>query len=294
MKQITIISGKGGTGKTVIAASLAALAKNAGFADCDVDAADLHLLLNPEIKERHEFKSGLTAFINKELCTNCGKCREICRFSAISGPTSGGDIVNGDFKVDDISCEGCAFCSFICPADAIEMKEEVCGEWFISETRFGPLVHAKLGIAKENSGKLVSLVRQKAKEVAKNKGYEWIIIDGSPGTGCPVIASITEVDCALVVTEPTLSGLHDADRVIKVASHFKVPVKLVINKYDLNEEMAEKIERYCKQNNIEVIGKIPFDRLVVEAMVNGKTIIEYASNKVTECISGIWESLKKV
>ena len=282
MKQITIISGKGGTGKTVITASFAALAKNASFADCDVDAADLHLLLEPKIKERHEFRSGLTAFINKELCTQCGKCREVCRC----------DVVSDDFNIDDIFCEGCAFCSFICPAGAIEMREEVCGEWFISGTRFGPLVHAKLGVAKENSGKLVSLVRQKAKEIAQRQGHKWIVIDGSPGIGCPVIASISGVDYALIVTEPTLSGLHDADRVIKVAKHFNVPAKLIVNKYDLNKNVTRQIEEYCKQHSIELIGKIPFDKSVVEALVKGKTIIEYADNEVTKSIVNIWERLK--
>jgi len=282
MKQITIISGKGGTGKTVIAASFAGLAKDASFADCDVDAADLHLLLEPKIKENHEFRSGLTAFVNKELCTQCGKCREVCRFDAI----------DDNFDVDDISCEGCAFCSFVCPEGAIEMKEEVCGEWFISDTRFGPLVHAKLGVAKENSGKLVSLVRQKAKEVAQRRGHKWIVIDGSPGIGCPVIASITGVDYVLVVTEPTLSGLHDADRVIKVVGHFSIPLGLVINKYDLNIEMAEKIENYCSDNKVELIGRISFDKSVVEAMVEGKTIVEYNCKKTKNEIENVWNKLK--
>jgi len=282
MKQIVIISGKGGTGKTVVTASFAALAKNSVFADCDVDAADLHLLLQPEIKQRHEFKSGVVAFINQELCTQCGECRRVCRFDAI------GD----DFKVDDISCEGCAFCKFICPQTAIEMREEICGEWFISDTRFGPLVHAKLGVAKENSGKLVSLVREKAKEIAQKQNSKWIIIDGSPGIGCPVIASITGADCALVVTEPTLSGLHDADRVIKVAKHFNIPLRLVINKYDLNPEMTEKIENYCNDNKVEVSGKISFDKSVVKAIVEGKTIVEYNCKKAKNEIENIWDKLK--
>jgi len=263
MKQIVIISGKGGTGKTVIAGAFAALAKNKVLADCDVDAADLHLLLQPDIKERHVFKSGVTAFINKELCTQCGRCIELCRFNAI----------RKDFIVDPVACEGCAFCSFACPAKAIEMRENTSGEWFVSRTRFGDMVHAALGIAEENSGKLVALVRQKAKEIAENKNYTRVIIDGSPGIGCPVIASITGVDCALIVTEPTLSGLHDADRVIGVSRHFGIPAKLVVNKYDLNVEMTNKIEEYCTDKNIELIGKIPFDKSVVEAMVQGKTII---------------------
>ncbi len=193
MKQIVVISGKGGTGKTVITASLAALARSKVMADCDVDAADLHLLLNPKIKEKHEFRSGKTAIIDKKLCQQCGKCIAACRFNAISE----------DFTVDPVSCEGCGFCSHICPAEAIEMRENISGEWFISDTRFGPLVHARLGIAEENSGKLVTLVRQKAKESAENRGLDWVIIDGAPGIGCPVIASLSGVDCALVVTEPT-------------------------------------------------------------------------------------------
>lgn len=284
MKQIVAISGKGGTGKTVITGALAALAKKRVVADCDVDAADLHLLLKPTIKERHIFKSGLRAIIDKRKCVECGKCIEICRFSAI----------NKEFVVDPISCEGCAFCSHICPADAIKMEENETGEWFISDTRFGTLVHARLGIAEENSGKLVSLVRQKAKEIAEKQSCGWVIIDGAPGIGCPVIASISGVDCALVVTEPTLSGLHDADRVIGVARHFGIPVKLVINKYDLNFDMTEKIEKYCKDNNIELIGKIGFDRSIVKAMVEGKTIVEYPEGKTKGEITRIWKRLSRM
>ena len=216
MKEIVIISGKGGTGKTVITGAFAALAKNKVIADCDVDAADLHLLLDPKIEESHIFKSGFTAFTNKKYCNGCGTCSTVCRF----------DAVKEDFSIDPISCEGCAFCSLACPEDAIEMKLNISGKWFISQTRLGPLVHAKLGIAEENSGKLVSLVRKKAKEIAEDKNYKWVIIDGSPGIGCPVIASITGVDCAVVVIEPTLSGLHDAERVIDVTKHFNIPAKV--------------------------------------------------------------------
>jgi MinD superfamily P-loop ATPase len=281
MKQIVVISGKGGTGKTVITGAFATLAKNKVMADCDVDAADLHLLLKPKIKERHEFKSGLVASIDKKICQQCGKCIAVCRFNAISD----------DFVVDPISCEGCAFCSHICPVGAIKMKENLAGEWFISETRFGPMVHAKLGVAEENSGKLVSLVRKQAKELAEKYNLKWIIIDGAPGIGCPVIASLSGVDCALVVTEPTLSGLHDAIRVIDVSKHFGTPIKLVINKYDLNIKMSEEIEKYCSSNGISLIGKISFDKSVVEAMVEGKTILEYKDTKVKEDIIKIWEFL---
>ncbi len=282
MKQIVVISGKGGTGKTVITGALAALAKNKVMADCDVDAADLHLLLQPKIKERHDFKSGLSASIDKKACQKCGKCIAACRFGAISD----------DFVVDPVSCEGCAFCSHICPAGAIKMRENLAGEWFISDTRFGPMVHAKLGIAEENSGKLVSLVRKKAKELAEKDNCDWVIIDGAPGIGCPVIASLSGIDCALVVTEPTLSGLHDASRVIEVARHFKVEARLVINKYDLHPEMSEKIQEYCAQYKVPLVGKVRFDKTVVESMVAAKTIMEYKDTPVKEEIRRIWEKLQ--
>jgi len=283
MKQIVIISGKGGTGKTVITGAFAALARDKVMADCDVDAADLHLILDPEIKQSHVFRSGVTAFTHKELCEGCGVCRTVCRFEA----------VREDFTIDPISCEGCGFCSFACPQNAIEMKIDTSGKWFVSDTRFGPLVHARLGIAEENSGKLVSLVREKAKEIAEEKNYRWVIIDGSPGIGCPVIASITGVDCAVIVIEPTLSGLHDAKRVIDVTRYFNVPVKVIINKYDLNYDMTEKIERWSKDNNIQILGKIIFDKAVVESVVEGKTIIEYSNNQVTKTLSNIWKLLEE-
>lgn len=283
MKQIVIISGKGGTGKTVITGALAFLAENKVMADCDVDAADLHLLLDPVNRERHEFRSGQTAFIDPSLCTRCGECRAICRFDAISG----------DFIVNPIGCEGCAFCSHICPEGAIEMKENISGEWFISDTRFGTMVHARLGIAEENSGKLVSLVRKQAKELAEKENCDWVIIDGAPGIGCPVIASLSGIDCAVVVTEPTLSGLHDAKRVISVASHFNVPTKLIVNKYDLNVDMTGNIETYCKNSNVELVGKIAFDESVVKAMIERKTIMEYEDGNVKEDIVAIWNKLKE-
>ena len=282
MKQIVIISGKGGTGKTVITGALAVLAENKVMADCDVDAADLHLLLEPKIKERHQFKSGLSASIDKKICQECGKCIAACRFGAISD----------DFVIDHIACEGCAFCSHVCPVQAIAIEENISGEWFISETRFGIMVHAKLGIAEENSGKLVSLVRKQAKELAEKNKCDWVIIDGAPGIGCPVIASLSGIDCALVVTEPSLSGLHDASRVIDVAKHFKVSVKLIINKYDLNLQISERIEKYCVDNGIPLIGKVSFDKSVVEAMVEGKTIMEYKDNPVKDEIREVWGKLQ--
>jgi len=282
VKQIVIISGKGGTGKTVITGGFAALAKNKIMVDCDVDAADLHLLLQPDMKERHEFRSGKTAVLNNEKCVKCGKCIEVCRFNAISK----------DFVVNGVSCEGCAFCSFVCPENAIIMEENISGEWFISDTRFGPMVHAKLGIAEENSGKLVSLVRREAKELAEKNNCDWVIIDGAPGIGCPVIASLSGIDCAVVVTEPTLSGLHDADRVISVAKHFGILTKLIVNKYDLNVDMTGRIEEYSRNNNTQLIGKIAFDKSMVKAMVEGKTIIEYPDGKAKKEISEAWRKLQ--
>ncbi|MDD4956817.1 MAG: ATP-binding protein [Candidatus Omnitrophica bacterium] len=284
MKQVVVISGKGGTGKTVITASFAAIARSKVMVDCDVDAADLHLLLDPATRQNGMFKSGKTAEINPEKCVKCGLCRGICRFRAVTA----------DFKVDPISCEGCAFCSFICPEKAIEMKENVTGEWFVSDTRFGPMVHARLGIAEENSGKLVSLVKGKAKEIAEKDGHEWVIVDGSPGIGCPVIASLSGANAAIVVTEPTLSGLHDAKRVVAMARHFNVPVMFIINKYDLNERMADDIRAYCCGEKIDVIARIGFDEDVVKAMVEGKTIIEYAENVTTRAIREAWEAVTSI
>ncbi|MFA6358047.1 MAG: P-loop NTPase [Candidatus Omnitrophota bacterium] len=282
MKQIVVISGKGGTGKTVIAGSFASLAKNKVMVDCDVDAADLHLLLHPAVKERHEFRSGQTAVIDKKLCKKCGKCVSVCRFGAIKP----------DFSIESFSCEGCGLCGYICPYGAICMEENIAGEWFVSDTKYGFFVHAKLGIAEENSGKLVAKIRQVAKELAEKQSLDYVIIDGPPGIGCPVIASLSGADCALIVTEPTLSGLHDAERVMEVAKHFNIPVKLVVNKYDLNQTMTGKIEAFCRERDVPVIGKIAFDKTVVRALVEGKTIIEYAECAAGDEVRKIWEELR--
>lgn len=282
MKQITVISGKGGTGKTVISGAFAALAKNKIMVDCDVDAADLHLLLQPSVKERHDFRSGQSAFIDKKLCDECGKCSEVCRFGA----------VKDNFTIERFSCEGCGLCSLVCPRKAVCMRENLSGEWFVSDTRYGDFVHARLGIAEENSGKLVVKIRQAAREIAEQKALDYVIVDGPPGIGCPVIASLSGVDCALVVTEPTLSGLHDARRVMEAARHFNIPVKLAVNKYDLNPEMTQEIEDFCRLQAVPVVGRIPFDKAVVRALVEGKTIIEYALSPAVEEIKKIWGTLK--
>ena len=281
MKQILVISGKGGTGKTVLTASFAALAKNKVMIDCDVDAADLYLLLHPEVLERHEFKGGHTAVIDKKLCKMCGKCVTGCRFGAIKS----------DYTIEQFSCEGCNLCVHMCPQGAIRMEENVAGEWFVSDTKYGPFVHAKLGIAEENSGKLVAKIRQVAKELAEKQALDYVIIDGPPGIGCAVIASLSGVDCALIVTEPTLSGLHDAERVMELAKHFNIPVKLVVNKYDLNPSMTEKIEGFCRERNVPVVGRITFDKTVVQALVEGKTIVEFGRCAAADEIRKIWDIL---
>ena len=282
MQEVVVLSGKGGTGKTSIVGSFAALAKSKVLVDCDVDAADLHLLLQPAIREKHEFWSGQVAVINEEKCTQCGLCQEQCRFTAIK-----------DFNVDAISCEGCGFCSHICPAEAITMKENMAGHWFISDTRYGSLVHARLGIAQENSGKLVALVRQQARQMAEKSGANYIVSDGPPGIGCPVISSLSGANLALLVTEPTLSGIHDLERVLGVCHHFGVPALVCINKYDINEENTHQIERYCLSQGVEVAARIPFDNTVTKAMVEGLPVVEYSRNGVSHQIEALWELVSK-
>jgi len=279
MKQILVISGKGGTGKTVITAAFAGLAQNNIMADCDVDAADLHLLMHPEIKEQGVFKSGFLPVIDQKKCNRCGRCREICRFGAIDERVT----------IDPVSCEGCAFCSHICPEEAISLVERECGRWYVSDSRFGALVHARLGPGEENSGKLVAFIKEKAVKLSEESGKDLILIDGSPGIGCPVIASLSGVNLAVVVTEPTLSGLHDAQRVIEVARHFGVSSRLVINKYDLNEKTSEQIEDHFNGREVATIGKIPYDPLVIKSVVRGRTILETGENRISDGIREIWK-----
>ncbi|MBA7632773.1 Ion-translocating oxidoreductase complex subunit B [subsurface metagenome] len=280
MKELVVLSGKGGTGKTSIVGSLAVLAENKVLADCDVDAADLHLLLEPVIQQKHQFWSGQVAVIDEEKCNQCGLCPELCHFGAIR-----------DFKVDPVSCEGCGLCSRICPTEAITMKENLSGHWFISDTRYGSLVHARLGIAQENSGKLVALVRQQAKEIAKKQGAACIISDGPPGIGCPVISSLSGANLALLVTEPTLSGIHDLERVLGVCRHFDVPALVCINKYDINEDNTRQIEDYCLTQGVEIASKIPFDNVVTEAVVQGLPVVEYGHNRVSQQIDLLWRNI---
>ena len=291
MKQLTVISGKGGTGKTVLTASFAALAEKKVMADCDVDAADLHLLLHPMIKETHEFKGGRKAILNEEICTNCGRCTEVCRFDAITESKKRNSEKEIQITIDPISCEGCGVCALICPVQAIQMQESLSGEWYISDTKYGPMVHAKLGIAEENSGKLVTVVRQNARVVAEKNELDLVIVDGPPGIGCPVIASITGVDLVMAVTEPTLSAISDLERVLGLVRHFKIEPVVLINKYDINLENTEKITNFCERENIEIVGKIPFDNTFTQAMVEGKTIIEYEDSDLGERVKNIWEKI---
>ena len=277
MKEIVVLSGKGGTGKTSIVGAFAYLAKSKVMVDCDVDAADLYLLLQPEHGEEHEFWSGQTAVIDGAKCTHCGLCEQLCRFDAIH-----------DLVVDAASCEGCGFCANVCPAEAITMKENLAGHWFISGTKYGTLVHARLDIAQENSGKLVATVRQQAKKIAEEGGVDLIISDGPPGIGCPVISSLSGTDLALLVTEPTLSGQHDLERVIGVCRHFNVPVLVCINKYDINDANTRKIEAYCQSQGIDIGSKIPYDSMVTEAMIHGKTVTEYNPNAAAKNIEKLW------
>jgi len=282
MQEVVVLSGKGGTGKTSIVGSFAALAKNKVLVDCDVDAADLHLLLQPAIREKHQFWSGQVAFIDEEKCNQCGLCQEQCRFAAIK-----------DFIVDAVSCEGCGLCSYICPTEAITMKDNMAGHWFISDTRYGSLVHARLGIAQENSGKLVALVRQQARELAKKRDVDYIISDGPPGIGCPVISSLSGASVALLVTEPTLSGIHDLERVLGVCHHFGVPALVCINKYNINEENTHQIENYCLSQEVKVAARIPFNNVVTESIVKGIPVVEYTQNGVSHEIEALWESVSK-
>jgi MinD superfamily P-loop ATPase len=266
LKELVVISGKGGTGKTSIVAALASLIENKVLADCDVDAADLHLVLNPQTIEEHEFWSGKTAFIHRDKCLQCGQCLELCRFAAIGE----------NYIVDKTSCEGCGVCVYFCPAGAIDLKENMAGHWFVSTTPYGTMTHARLGIAEENSGKLVTLVKNQARRLAAAEKKEFILIDGSPGIGCPVIASISGASLVLIVTEPTLSGIHDLERVVSLTKHFKVRSAVCINKADLNPPMTHTLTQKCQKFGLEIVGVIPYDNTITQAQVQGMSIVEFA------------------
>ena len=280
MKELVVLSGKGGTGKTSIAASLAVFASNKVMADCDVDAADLNLLLASDSKEENCFTAGKIARIDTDACLGCNICAHYCRFEAIR-----------DCVVSQARCEGCGLCALVCPVQAVNMEDDICGKWFISDTKYGILVHARLKPGRGNSGKLVALVRQQARQIAESSQLEYIITDGPPGTGCPVISSLSGTSMALLVTEPTLSRVHDLERIIAICRHFDVPHSVCINQYDLNMENSNQIERYCNNCGIEIVGRIAVDDRFSKAIIAGIPVAEYTQEGPAVEIKKVWNAL---
>ncbi|MBE3587990.1 MAG: ATP-binding protein [Thermoanaerobacteraceae bacterium] len=284
MRELVVLSGKGGTGKTTVSGSLAVLAPNKVMADCDVDAANLHLLLQPAVKETTPFRGMARARIDSERCLGCGLCLHLCRFNAI-GP---------GYAVQPTLCEGCRVCYHACPRKAIEMVDHVAGHIFLSATRYGPLVHARLGVAEDNSGKLVAAVRQEARRLAEEEGRELIITDGPPGVGCPVISCLSGADLALVVTEPTLSGKHDLERVLNLVEHFHCQGAVCINKWDLDPENTRAVEVICAKRRIPVIGRLPYDERVMEAVKNARPVVQDGSGPVVDSLLALWDEIKSI
>ena len=280
MKTLTVVSGKGGTGKTSIVGSFALLAKNAVFADCDVDAADLSLIMDAEVKTMREFKASQKARIDVAKCLQCGACEDVCRFNAIR-----------EHEINYFLCEGCQVCSLVCPEGAIRMEDVRSGQLFVSDTPYGPLVHARLEPGEENSGKLVTLVRQTAEQIARDKGRQYILVDGPPGIGCPVIASLTGVTASLIVTEPTLSAISDLERVLSVCTHFNVPPFVCINRCDLHEGNVRQIREFCEREGVEILGMIPYDQNVTRALVHKKPVVGYAESAASQHIRTLWHRL---
>jgi MinD superfamily P-loop ATPase len=294
VKQLVVLSGKGGTGKTTVAAALAHLASQESdivLVDADVDAANLELVLSPGLREETAFFSSKVASIDPELCVGCGTCAEVCRFDAVIVPDEGAE--EDVYAIDDVACEGCAVCFYQCPSEAIRMEEPQDGVWFRSDTAFGPLVHAHLFAGQENSGKLVAEVRDRARKLASEGGQPYVIIDGPPGIGCPVIAAATGVDLVLVVIEPTVSGVHDLERVLAVTDHFGIPALVCVNKYDINTQKSREIDEYCADRGIQVVGHIPFDTVVTEAMVLGQPVTAYRDGPVTEELAEVWRRVRE-
>lgn len=289
MKQIVILSGKGGTGKTSVTAALAHLAAGENdlvLADADVDASNLELVLSPERMEEHPFSGGREAIIDPDACTGCGRCAEVCRFDAIR---QDGDI----YFVEGIACEGCASCFYQCPVEAIRMDPRKAGAWFRSNTRFGPLFHAHLYAGQENSGKLVTQVKQQANLWAEDHGQDLVIIDGPPGIGCPVIAACAGAYLAVLVVEPTVSGIHDLERILSTVRHFRVPASVVINKYDINTQAVDRIVAFCQREEIPILGRVRFDERMIRAMVQGQPITEYTSDGISQELAQVWRSLAR-
>jgi len=292
LKEITVISGKGGTGKTSIVGSLAYLAKNKVIVDCDVDAADLHLILRGTKDFSEDFIGGIKAKITQSNCIQCGICKDYCRYDAIKeniDPATG--II--DFSIDELVCEGCGVCASFCPDEAIELIDHKSGSWFTSTTKYGPLVHAKLGIAEANSGKLVSLLRKQAKDLAIKNECDIILVDGSPGIGCPVIASITGADYALIITEPTVSAIHDMERLFDLTKHFGIRCGICINKYDINRNLSDQIELFAKTNKISILSRIPYDENVTKAQIKGVPYLEYCGKDTVIELHDLWNNLNQ-
>ena len=292
-REITVISGKGGTGKTTVVGALAVLAENKVLADNDVDAADLHLLLAPTTVEGHDFVGGSEAAIDPGACAGCGKCADACHFDAVRFDGPANDVIDVTYRIDGLACGGCGLCELVCPVDAVSSTPAVVGRWYVSGTARGPMVHAKLGIGAENSGRLVTQVRNRAAELARELRHELILGDGPPGTGCPVIASVSGADLVVIVTEPTVSGVHDMERVLELAAHFGIPARVIINKADLNSEQADRIERIAAGAGSSVIARIPFDRSVNDALMAGETVVEYGKGPATEAMYQVWRALKR-
>ena len=288
MKEIVVISGKGGTGKTSITAALAILAKDSCVVvDCDVDAADMHLLVQPDFAQKEDFYSGQVAKIDEMLCRNCGRCAEVCRFDAI--------VFNrGRYVIDELSCEGCGYCARICRPNAIEMRERLVGAWYTSSTKYGSdMVHAKLSIGAENSGKLVAKVKKEGKAIALAKDKPLMIVDGSPGIGCPVVSSLSGANFVLLVTEPTLSGLHDLKRVYEVVKRFRIKAGCIINKSDLNEAVCSQIEQFLKEETILHVKNIPYTKAFSQAMIQGKTVTEFTDPVLKKLLEESFETIKQ-
>ena len=290
MKQIVILSGKGGTGKTSVAAAFAHLAAQSAppspvLADADVDASNLELVLDPNVLEEHEFIGGQIAIIDQSLCEGCGACAAVCRFDAVLEE-------DGVYTVDPIACEGCAACLTQCPSDAIRMQPQLAGRWFRSESRYGPLFHAALRPAQENSGKLVALVKEQARQYALDHGHPLVIVDGPPGIGCPVISAVSGADLAVIVAEPSLAGIHDMERVLETARHFRVPSLVCINKADIYPDGAAQIEAYCRANDLPLIGRLPYDTAVIHAMTQARPITAHAPDGlISRALRRAWERI---
>lgn len=294
MKQLVILSGKGGTGKTTVAAALAHLASQEAsimLVDADVDAANLELVLAPELQEEHPFFSSKVAVIDPELCESCGRCEELCRFDAVV--VANGSDHTKTYSIDPVACEGCAVCYYQCPAEAIRLDEPQDGLWFRSDSAFGPLIHAHLFAGQENSGKLVAAVRQEAAGLASEGGQAYVIIDGPPGIGCAVIAAVTGADLALIVTEPTVSGIHDLERALAVTDHFGIPGLLCINKYDINPQKSDEIANFAARRGVKVVGWVRFDTVVTKAMVHGKPVTAFEDGPVSRELRQVWKLVRQ-